>query len=104
MRKSVKDMTQRELASALPTRLLVMVLGVAFLFALAANLAVFTVAKGMSAPWLAATLLVVLVSPVGISRMFSWTLAPARERQRRRRGMMRESLAAIAFGHGDYEV
>lgn len=104
MRKNVEEMTQQELASAVPLRLLAMVLGVAFLFGLAANLAVMTAMKQMSAPWLAATLFVVLAAPFGISRMFSWTIAPARERYRRRRQMMHESLAAIAIGHGDYDV
>lgn len=104
MRKSVEDMTREQLVAALPKRLLAMVLGVAMLFALAANLAVITVATGMALPWLIATLAVVLASPVGVSRMFKWTLAPAKERMRRRRHMMREALATVTWSHGDYEV
>ncbi|MDZ7639979.1 MAG: hypothetical protein U5J83_17305 [Bryobacterales bacterium] len=104
MKKTVEQMSREELVTALPKRLLAMVLGVAFLFALAANLAVITVATGMSLPWLIATLAVVLAAPVGVSRMFSWTLAPAKERMRRRRHMMREALASVTWSHGDYEV
>ncbi len=104
MRKNVEEMTREQLVAELPKRLLAMVLGVAFLFALAANLAVITVATKMSLPWLAATLLVVLASPVGVSRMFAWTLAPAKERMRRRRHMMREALSSVTWSHGDFEV
>ena len=104
MKKSVAKMTREELVAALPKRLLAMVLSVAFLFALAANLALITVATQMSTPWLIATLAVVLASPFGVSRMFKWTLAPARERMRRRRHMMREALASVTWSHGDYEV
>lgn len=102
--KNVEQMTREQLVAALPKRLLAMVLGVAFLFALAANLALITVAADMSTPWLIATLLVVLTSPIGVSRMFQWTLAPARERVRRRRHMMHEALASVTWSHGDYEV
>ncbi len=104
MKKNVEEMTREQLLAALPKRLLAMVLGVAFLFGLAANLAVITVATGMSLPWLVATLFVVLASPIGVSRMFAWTLAPAKERIRRRRHMMREALATVTWSHGDYEV
>lgn len=104
MRKNVEQMTREQLVAALPKRLLAMVLSVAFLFALAANLALITVATDMSTPWLVATLLVVLTSPIGVTRMFLWTLAPARERVRRRRHMMCEALSSVTWSQGDHDV
>lgn len=104
MKKSVEEMTREELVAALPMRLLAMVIGLAALFAVAINLAFITIATGMSLPWLAATLGAVLLSPIAVSRMFAWTLAPAKERLRRRRIMMREALATVTWSNGDHEV
>jgi protein-S-isoprenylcysteine O-methyltransferase Ste14 len=104
MKKSVEEMTREELVAALPMRLLAMVIGLAALFAVAINLAFITIATEMSLPWLIGTLGVVLLSPIAVSRMFAWTIAPAKERLRRRRIMMREALATVTWSNGDHDV
>lgn len=104
MNRSVNQMSREQLVAALPKRLLLMVLAVAALFAVLISLAFITMETNMSLPWLLALLVVVLSAPIAVSRMFTWTLAPAKERVRRRRVMMREALASVTWDNGDYPV
>jgi multisubunit Na+/H+ antiporter MnhG subunit len=104
MKRSVNQMSREQLVAALPKRLLVMVLAVAALFAVLISFAVITMETNMALPWLFALIAVVLTAPIVVSRMFKWTLAPAKERVRRRRVMMREALASVTWDNGDYQV
>ena len=104
MSRTLESMSREELVRALPKRLLVMVVFLAFVFASVTSLASIVIQMQMALPWMVALLAAVLGAPFGISRMFRWTLAPAHERMRRRKSMMREALASVTWSGGDYEV